>query len=95
LNFSSTAIRVYSVAGVLLQSIALASHPSSLDWNGIASDGTTFYLADFPSGRLYEYATTGALLGFLQTDAVGGLTEVSYDSANNSFMDSQFFGKSR
>jgi hypothetical protein len=84
LNFSSTAISVYSVAGVLLQSIALASHPSSLDWNGIASDGTAFYLADSPSGRLYEYATTGAFLGFLQTDAVGGLAGVSYDSANNS-----------
>jgi len=84
LNFSSTAISVYSVAGVLLQSIALASHPPSLDWNGIASDGTTFYLADSPSGRLYEYATNGALLGFLQTGAVGGLAGVSYDPANNS-----------
>jgi hypothetical protein len=85
LTFASTAVGVYSTSGVLQQSIGLASTPASLDWNGIASNGTTLYLADYTSGRLYEYSTTGASLGFIQTNAVSGLSGVSFDSSNNSF----------
>jgi hypothetical protein len=84
LTFDSTAVGVYSTSGVLQQSITLASTPASLDWNGIASNGRTLYLADYNSGRLYEYSTTGASLGFIQTNAVKGLSGVSYDSSNNS-----------
>jgi hypothetical protein len=86
LTFESTAVGVYSTSGVLQQSINLASTPATpLGWNGIASNGTTLYLADYSSGRLYEYSTTGASLGFIQTNAVNGLSGVSYDSFNNSF----------
>lgn len=51
LNFSAHAVGVYSITGILQQTILLASTPTS-DWNGITSDGTTLYLADYASGRI-------------------------------------------
>ena len=49
--FPST-ISVFSTGGALLQTITLASIPAGADWNGITSDGTTLYLADYASGRI-------------------------------------------
>jgi hypothetical protein len=84
LAFNSTAVSVYSTSGTLLQTIALSSLPASLAWNGIASDGTTLYLADSVNGQIYRYSPTGTLLGYFTTAAVGGLTGVSFDSSNDS-----------
>jgi hypothetical protein len=84
LAFSSSAVSVYSTSGSLLKTITLSSTPASLSWNGIASDGTTLYLADSTTGRIYQYSTTGAQLGFFTTAAAGGLTGVSFDSSNDS-----------
>jgi hypothetical protein len=49
-----------------------------------ASDGAILCLADFTSGRLYEYSPAGASLGFIDTHLGAGITDVSYDSSNNS-----------
>jgi hypothetical protein len=84
LSFSAHAVNVYSTTGLFQQSIALVSTPASFSWNGIASDGTILYLADYTSGRLYEYSPTGASLGFIDTHMGAGITGVSYDSSNNS-----------
>jgi DNA-binding beta-propeller fold protein YncE len=81
---SSSTVSVYSTAGALLQSITLASIPASNNWNGITSDGTTIYIADYASGRIYKYSSTGSLLGFIDTKLSSGLTGVSFDSSNNS-----------
>ena len=77
-------VNVYSTAGVLLQSITLSSVPANAEWNGITSNGTILYVADYASGRLYEYSASGASLGFIDTKLGSGLTGVSYDSLNNS-----------
>lgn len=84
LSFSAHAVNVYSTTGVLQQSITLMSTPASFSWNGIASDGTILYLADFTSGRLYEYSPTGVALGFIDTHLGAGITGVAYDLSNNS-----------
>ncbi|MBV9677666.1 MAG: hypothetical protein JO185_15110 [Acidobacteriaceae bacterium] len=83
LNFSAHAVGVYSITGILQQTILLASTPTS-DWNGITSDGTTLYLADYASGRIYEYSSTGILLGFIDTNLTTQLTGVAYDPSNHS-----------
>ena len=76
-------VNVYSTGGVLLQSITLSSVPSNAQWNGITSNGT-LYIADYASGRVYEYSASGAALGFIDTKLGSGLTGVSYDSLNTS-----------
>jgi hypothetical protein len=83
MSFSSKAVDVYSTGGTLLQAVTLASLPSSYSWDGLASDGTVFYLADSASGRIYRYSMSGAQLGFLSTGA-GNLLGLSYDASNNS-----------
>jgi hypothetical protein len=77
-------VYVYSTAGSLLQSITLQTSPSNVAWNGLTSDGTNLYLADYTSGNIFEYSTAGALLASIQTNIGAGLTGVSYDASNNS-----------
>lgn len=81
----SNTINVYSTTGLLLKSIILQSVPSGVEWNGITSDGSTIYIADFSmSGRIYKYSSTGVALGFIDTGLGSGLSGVSYDASNNS-----------
>lgn len=84
LGFMSTAVDVYSTTGLLQKSINLTSVPSSFSWTGLASDGSVLYLADYTSGRIYEYSMTGVQLGYIQTGLANGLIGLSYDASNNS-----------
>lgn len=83
-SFASTAVNVYSPSGALQQSIVLASLPNSFDWAGLASDGTTLYIGDFSSGRIYEYNSAGTQVGFINTGLANAIGNFSYDASNNS-----------
>ncbi|HLH02869.1 MAG TPA: hypothetical protein VKX25_08865 [Bryobacteraceae bacterium] len=84
-DFQSTAIAVYTPGGQFLNSITLASVPSGLlDWTGLASDGSLFYIGDYGSGRIYRYDMTGRLVGYIDTGLTNSLLSLSYDAANKS-----------
>lgn len=81
----SNTINVYSTNGTLLNSIVLQSVPSTVEWNGITSNGSTIFIADFSgSGLIYEYSSAGAALGSINTGLGAGLWGASYDASNNS-----------
>lgn len=85
LSFNANSINVYSISGVLQQSIHLVSTPTSFSWSGLAWDGNTFFLPDYQSGRIYEYSPTGIQLGILDTKlGQFGLGGISYDLSNGS-----------
>src|ERR1035437_8529318 len=83
LSWNSSQVYLYSPAGVLQTTITLASTPSGYDWNGITSDGTSLFLADYASGRIYNYSTGGSQLGSFDT-GLRGLSGVAYDTTTSS-----------
>jgi hypothetical protein len=84
-NFApSDMVNDYSTAGTLLGTITLQSVPSTVQWNGITSDGSIIYIANYASGRIYRYSASGTTLGFFDTGLGAGLTGVSFDLSNNS-----------
>ena len=84
MHFLDTAVSVYSTDGVLQNTIPLSFLPTNYDWNGIATNGSVLYIADYTSGNLYEYSLTGSLLGSISTGIQMGLTGVTYDPLNDS-----------
>lgn len=83
LSFNSRQVNVYSPAGALQTSIPLAETPPGFSWNGVTSDGQSLFLADFASGRIYDYSMSGSQIGFFQTGLLG-VSGVVYDAATNS-----------
>jgi hypothetical protein len=83
LSFNSNQINVYSPVGALQTSIRLATTPPGFTWNGVTSDGQSLFLADFASGRIYNYSLLGSQIGFFQTGLLG-VSGVAYDAATNS-----------
>ncbi len=82
LPFSSTSVFVYSSSGVLQATIALARLPP-VDWNGVASDGTSLFVADSGTGLIIRYSIGGAQLGSFDP-GIGGLSGVAYDASTDS-----------
>ncbi len=83
LGFSSTAVSVYSSSGILQTTISLTTLPTGFDWDGVTSDGTSLFLADDGTDRIYQYSIGGTLLGSFNPGILG-LSGIAYDVLTNS-----------